>query len=754
MVFLLLVGGGNPYTVTAKFENASQLVNGNTVNVAGVAAGKVKEIRLADDGQALVEIEVSDEYAPLPRGTHATVRSQSLSGIANRYVDLALPPAGTEEEMIDDGGQIDQTDTTSEVDLDALFSSLDEPTIGNLKKVIKGFSQSYDQVGPQANSGFYYLSPFLSTSRRVFGELNSDQQALESLIVDTDSLTEALASRSPDIEQLVGNLNLMMGAIGRRETELASAIGQLPDFMRQFNTTAVNLRAALDDVDPLITASRPVARKLRPFARNLRGFARDSVPTIKALDGIVKRKGKANDLIELTALQVPLAEIGVGPVNRNGASRSGALPAATQALNDGQDELEFFRPYITEDAISGWFDDFSHSGFPDAIGGVGRISTTFNAFSLGVLPSGVPVPLVNILNRLTPAQLEGALDTKNLRRCPGANVQGSVLTPAEQSQLNYGGAARLRSLASPARSPGADRAMRRLAFIVLLPALALAAGWVTSAGAEDKRTYQAELFNAFGLVEGSELRVAGVTAGTVTSLDITPEKTALLTFEVGPDFPELKADASCSSEPQSLIAEYFLDCQPGSADEPLEEPIPAASNQTTVQNDLVKNTLREPFKRRFQLILNEFGTALVGNGENLNAAIRVGRSRAPRVPQGAEDPRAPEPDHRGPERELRHGLRPADRAARGRRPVHRRGRGHRAGLGRAPRGPLARLRPAGRLPVRVAPGDERARQPRPRADPLAGRPERRLGRTQHPRQEPARVQQRHQGVAQLARPRV
>ena len=165
--------------------------------------------------------------------------------------------------------------------------------------------------------------------------------------------------------------------------------------------------------------------------------------------------------------------------------------------------------------------------------------------------------------------------------------------------------------------------MRRLALIVAL--LAVAAGTVVApVGADDKKTYQAEFFNAFGVVEGSELRVAGVKAGTVTDLGITPEKTALLTFEVGPEFPEFKSDATCSSEPQSLIAEYFIDCQPGNAESPLEGPIEAARNQTTVQNDLVQNTLREPFKRRFQLIINEFGTALVGNSENLNAAIRSG----------------------------------------------------------------------------------------------------------------------------------
>src|SRR5215203_6381855 len=132
--------------------------------------------------------------------------------------------------------------------------------------------------------------------------------------------------------------------------------------------------------------------------------------------------------------------------------------------------------------------------------------------------------------------------------------------------------------------------MRRIALTLAVLA-ATAATVVTVTGASDSRSYQAELFNAFGLVKGSELRVAGAKAGTITDLDITPQKTALVSFEVDSGFPEFKADASCSSEPQSLIAEYFLDCQPGTADQPLEGPIPAAHNQTTVQNDLVLNTL-------------------------------------------------------------------------------------------------------------------------------------------------------------------
>jgi phospholipid/cholesterol/gamma-HCH transport system substrate-binding protein len=424
-VYLLLFGTGSNYTVTASFENAAQLVKGNQVDVAGVPVGTISDISLSDDGQALVKMEISDSaYAPLPDGTHATIRSQSLSGIANRYVDLALPtqPDG---KQISSGGEITQADTTSEVDLDQLFNTLDRPTVSHLQEVIRGFARSYDGVGAKANRGFYYLNPFLSTSRRVFGELNSDQANLEGLVVDAAGLTSTLDQKSPEISSLVSNLNGMLGTIGSEQASLASAVGQLPDFMRQFNTTAVNLRAALDDVQPLINYTRPVARKLQPFAKRLRGFARDAVPTVKGLNTVINRKGKNNDLIELTRLQDPLAQIGVGPVDRNGASRPGALPASADSLRDSLTQLSTLRAYAPE--LTGWFDDFGQSGKADAFGGIGRISTTLNTFSAG--PPGVPCP--NALDILTPActvlnptQLLDSLGIKNLQRCPGANERG------------------------------------------------------------------------------------------------------------------------------------------------------------------------------------------------------------------------------------------------------------------------------------------------------------------------------------------
>ena len=60
----------------------------------------------------------------------------SLSGIANRYVDLTLAP--DDAPKIADGGVIDQDATTSAVDLDQIFNTFDPDSRKDLQAVFKG----------------------------------------------------------------------------------------------------------------------------------------------------------------------------------------------------------------------------------------------------------------------------------------------------------------------------------------------------------------------------------------------------------------------------------------------------------------------------------------------------------------------------------------------------------------------------------------------------------------------------------------
>ena len=124
VVVVLLVSGGGGYTVKADFVSASQLVAGNAVKVSGNAIGSVDDISLTDDGKARVTMQIDgDGFHPLRRGTRATIRQSSLSGVANRYVDLQL--GGADRAEIPDGGTLPASNTAAAVDLDQIFDTFD-----------------------------------------------------------------------------------------------------------------------------------------------------------------------------------------------------------------------------------------------------------------------------------------------------------------------------------------------------------------------------------------------------------------------------------------------------------------------------------------------------------------------------------------------------------------------------------------------------------------------------------------------------
>ena len=115
---------GSDYTVAARFVSASQVVKGNEVKVSGQPVGKVRDVRLTGDGQAELMLSIDAAgYHPLREGTRAIVRQASLSGVANRYVDLQL--GGADRPDIPDGGRLETESTEAAVDLDQTFDTFD-----------------------------------------------------------------------------------------------------------------------------------------------------------------------------------------------------------------------------------------------------------------------------------------------------------------------------------------------------------------------------------------------------------------------------------------------------------------------------------------------------------------------------------------------------------------------------------------------------------------------------------------------------
>jgi phospholipid/cholesterol/gamma-HCH transport system substrate-binding protein len=400
-MLLLRSDPGTEYTLL--FQNAGQLVNDNDVQIAGRRVGSVRDIELTDDNRAAVTISVQEPFAPLREGTEAVIRLTSLSGVANRYVALTPGPGDAKE--LPEGATLTSESTTDVVDLDQIFNTLDESTRGDLSDVIKGFATQYEGKGDAAGQSARYFNPLLSTSRRLVQEVTEDEGALTRFLVNSSRAATAIAERRDDLAGLVGNANATARAIGQENAALARALGLLPTTLRRANTTFVNLRATLDDLDVLVAESKPATRDLAPFLRELRPLVADARPTIRDLRELVRRPGDDNDLVEATRKLPRLQQVAT-PAFRTGR----------RALQDSQPVLEFIRPYTPD--LVGWFRDFGQGAANyDANGHYARIQPMFNAFNFVDNPAG------GVLSPIPPEQRFDGLETGVIRRCPGAATQ-------------------------------------------------------------------------------------------------------------------------------------------------------------------------------------------------------------------------------------------------------------------------------------------------------------------------------------------
>jgi phospholipid/cholesterol/gamma-HCH transport system substrate-binding protein len=173
--------------------------------------------------------------------------------------------------------------------------------------------------------------------------------------------------------------------------------------------------------------------------------------------------------------------------------------------------------------------------------------------------------------------------------------------------------------------------VKRIGAIVLV--LGLVCGAALSLGAERDedsggKTYELLFDNAFGLTEGGDFKVAGVRAGQTSTFGIKKvdgRPLAAVEVEVTePGLADLRRDARCEIRPQSLIGEYFVDCQPGASDERLPDGgrVPVQQTSSTIAIDLVNDVMRRPYRERLRLIVGELGAGLAGRSDDLNQVLR------------------------------------------------------------------------------------------------------------------------------------
>jgi len=427
---VVLFGGSGSHKYNLVFQNASQLVPDNQVLIGGQAVGSVDSIGLTDDNLAQIEVSVDQQ---LHEGSTAVIRATSLSGVANHYVSISPGPNSNPE--LDDGATLGLGSTTTEVDLDQFLNTFPTPVRRALGQFIRGQAAQFSNRGKEANQTFEYFGPALNRTSAFLRELNSDQRLFERFVVSSSKLSTAVAQRGNELSSAISNASTAFAAIASQNEAFDQTLRLLPPFMRQSNTTFVNLRAALDDLDPLVETAKPATKDLAPFLRELRPVLSKAVPVFKDFRLGVRRKGFANDSAEL---------LGALPDVQQRASK--AFPHAEQAIDDFQPNLNFARAY-TPDIFNGFGKIGQITGYYDGNGHYARAQLALNLFQRN---SGS-----GELEPIPPSQQYKAFgDSAGTRRpCPGAATQSAPDGSNPFTEPPFAGAGVSPSECDPADAP-------------------------------------------------------------------------------------------------------------------------------------------------------------------------------------------------------------------------------------------------------------------------------------------------------------
>lgn len=227
--------GGAYAGYSAVFDDASRLESGDSVRVAGVRVGTVKDVSLQSDRTVLVEFDTERDIA-LTTGTRAAVRYLNLVG--DRYLELIDSPGSTR--LLPAGSQIPKDRTASALDLDLL--------LGGLKPVIQG-------LNPQD------VNALTSSLIQIF---QGQGDTLSSLMSKTSSFSNTLADNDEVIGQLIDNLNTVVDTLNRDGGKFSTTIDRLEQLISGLSQDRDPIGTAVTQLDngtasiaTLLTQARP-----------------------------------------------------------------------------------------------------------------------------------------------------------------------------------------------------------------------------------------------------------------------------------------------------------------------------------------------------------------------------------------------------------------------------------------------------------------------------------------------------------------
>ena len=131
-----------------------------------------------------------------------------------------------------------------------------------------------------------------------------------------------------------------------------------------------------------------------------------------------------------------------------------------------------------------------------------------------------------------------------------------------------------------------------------------------------------------GIIEGSDVFFGGVKVGTVKTLQLDQDgKAILMTVSIGQQYAPIHEGATAAIRPKSLLGEKYVAMTVGDPSKPAYkngDSLPQSVTSVNVELDQIINIFDEPTRKQLQVLIDQLGLGVAGQGRNTNETIQSG----------------------------------------------------------------------------------------------------------------------------------
>ncbi|HTA14692.1 MAG TPA: MlaD family protein, partial [Solirubrobacteraceae bacterium] len=254
--------GKNYTTLKADFRTAQAVTpgQGQSVTIAGAKIGEIASVQ-SNGGDALVTMNITPKYAKYIY-RNATMLLRPKTGLKDMTVEVdpGTPSSGS----VPSGYTVPQSQTAPDVNFEEFLASLDAETRAYLQELIAGAGEGLKGNSANLSATFKRFDPITIYTRRITAQLHLRNKNIERAIHNFQLIVSALGDKDTEISQLVDASNAVFQTFAEQDKNVEKTLHLLPGALTKTRAGTAQLAKAAEVVGPTLTKLEPFANALAP----------------------------------------------------------------------------------------------------------------------------------------------------------------------------------------------------------------------------------------------------------------------------------------------------------------------------------------------------------------------------------------------------------------------------------------------------------------------------------------------------------